>query len=93
MAWTTTKKFEYAAGDKKVQGWALTADSATIELATGLGTVSLANLTPGSACASAASFGFAVKVNANSSAVAANGTVSITGAVSGSDFFLTVWGN
>lgn len=92
MAWTTTKKAEYAIGNHKVQLWSLTADSATVELSTGLGVVDHAQLTPGSSVASAASFGYAVKANALSAATASNGTVSITGCVSGNDFFLCVWG-
>jgi hypothetical protein len=93
MAWTTTKKSEYAVGNHKVQLWDLTADSATLELNTGLRVVDHAQLQIVSGAASAASFGHSTKRNKLSAATASNGMVAITGAVSGSDFMLTVWGH
>jgi hypothetical protein len=93
MAWTTTKNFEYAAGNHKVQLWELSADSATLELVTGLNVVDHVQMTKASGAASAASFQAVVRRNVLSATTAQNGNIAITGAVSGNDFFLTVWGH
>lgn len=88
MSWTTTKKFEYAAGNQKVQSWFLESDSATLELNTGLGVIEGVSATP----ASAASSPFSVKANSTSGTTTVNGQVAITGVTSGDDIYLTVWG-
>lgn len=93
MAWTTTKKSEFAAGNHKIQLWELNADSATLELKTGLGVIDHAQLTPASGAASAASFGWQVKLNQLSANTASNGYVSVTGAASGNKLLLAVWGH
>lgn len=93
MAWTTTKNFEYAVGNHKVQLWTLSADSATLSLNTGLGKVDHVQITKASGAASAAGWQEPVKINVGVASTALNGYVAITGAASGSDFFLTVWGH
>ena len=89
MAWTTTKKFEYAVGNHKVQHWDLTADSTTLELNTGLGVVDSVALN----IASGASAPVLSQKNVLSAGTASNGYVAITGAASGDDFYITVWGH
>lgn len=89
MAWTTNKNFEYAAGNHKVQLWELTADSATLELDTGLSRVDHIAATPASAASSIPNF----QRNVLSAGTASNGFVAVTGATSGDDLFLTVWGH
>ena len=89
MAWTTTKANQYNVGDKVVQLWKLTADSATLELSTGLNVLAHAQASPGSLTTTIG----ACYINATSAAVASNGLVSVTGVTSGDEIFLTVWGN
>lgn len=89
MAWVTTKKFEYAVGNHKCQHWDLTADAATLELDTGLGVVDSVVLN----IASGASAPVLCKKNVLSAGTASNGYVAITGAASGDDFYITVWGH
>lgn len=93
MAWTQSKNFEYSVGNHKVQLWTLTADSATLELNTGLSVVDHLQLTKSSGAASAASWQVVAKRNVLSAATASNGWIALTGAASGNDFFLTVWGH
>lgn len=93
MAWTTTKKHEYAVGNLKMQLWTLSADSATVELNTGLKFVDHANVSIASGLASAAAYQHALKINKLSANTASNGYVSVTGAVSGNELLLTVWGH
>lgn len=89
MAWTTTKTNEYAAGNHKVQHWKLEADSATLELNTGLGVVDHIAVAPGSMASSP----WSVRPNVTSAGVASNGYVAVTGVTSGDDVYLTVWGH
>lgn len=90
MAWTTTKVSQYNSGDKVHQHWTLTSDSATLDLTTGLGNVLLVQWSPKSMTTTTTPKFYA---NALTTAVASNGHVSITGAVSGDDIYLTVIGN
>lgn len=89
MAWTTTKAADYAVGNHKTQLWTLTADSATLELSTGLKNI----ISVQKQVASGASANHNVGINRLSAATASLGTVSITGAVSGETYYLTVIGN
>lgn len=89
MAWTTTKKVQHAVGNVYVQLWELSADSATLELSTGLKDIVSVSL----AVKSAATAAYKVKANQLSAATASRGTVAITGVASGDDFYLTVYGN
>lgn len=88
MAWTTTKNAEYGTGNLKCQLWYLTADSATLELDTGLDFVVHVAATPASATSSMPNF----QRNVLSAGTSSKGNVAVTGATSGDDLFLTVWG-
>ncbi len=90
MAWTTTKVAQYNEGDVVVQHWLLSADAATLDLTTGLGNVRSAQWSPKSMTTTTCP---KVYANALTTAVAAAGHVSITGAVSGDDIYLTIIGN
>jgi hypothetical protein len=90
MAWTTTKVAQYNAGDVVVQHWFLSADSATVELSTGLGNIRSAQFSPRSMTTTTTP---KVKLNVLSAGTAAPGFVAITTAVSGDDIYLTVIGN
>ncbi len=89
MAWTTTKNFEYAIGNHKVQLWELSADAATLELNTGLQRVDHLAVAPASLTSTIPNF----KRNVLSAGTASNGYVSITGCTSGDWMFVTVWGH
>jgi hypothetical protein len=89
MAWTTTKKAQYNEGNVVVQHWALTADSATLELSTGLKNV----VSVQHAVKSANSANYKVKSNELSAATASYGSVAITGCTSGDDLYLVIYGN
>ncbi len=90
MAWTTTKVAQYNEGNLAVQHWTLSGDSATLDLTTGLGTVLSVQWSAKSMTTTTSPKFYA---NASTLAVASNGHVSITGAVSGDDIYLTVYGN
>lgn len=90
MAWTATKVAQYNEGDKAIQHWSLTSDSATLDLITGLGNVVSVQWSPKSMTTTTTPKFYA---NALTTAVASAGHVSITGAVSGDDIYLTVIGN
>ncbi len=89
MAWTTTKKAAYAEGNVYVVHYALTADSATLELDTGLKNVVCVQHSIKSATAAT----YKVKTNVLSAGTAANGYVALTGCTSGDELYLTVYGN
>lgn len=88
MAWTTTKNAEFAAGNQKIQLWKLTADSATLELDTGLDVITHIEATPALAASAPVHF----NINETSAAVANNGAIAVTGAASSDEFFVTVYG-
>jgi hypothetical protein len=89
MAWTTSKVAQYGIGNVVIQHWTLVADSATLELATGLGTL----LSAQSSIKSATTAGFKTKINVTSLGTASYGAVAITGVASGDELYLTVIGN
>lgn len=88
MSWTTTKVSEFSVGDQKQQLWTLTADSATLELSTGLGYINHAVLSPSSMNSANSKYA----INVLSAATASKGTVSVTGCTSGDRMYLTVYG-
>lgn len=88
MAWTETETFTTVFGNKRVKGYLLTADSATLELDTGLDYVDHIAATPQSATSSMPNFAR----NVLSAATTSNGYVAVTGATSGDDLFLLVVG-
>lgn len=89
MAWTTTKVNQYNAGGVVVQQWQLTADSATLELSTGLKNIVALSTAINTATTAAIKF----KPNILSAGTAAYGNVAITGAASADILYLTVYGN
>jgi hypothetical protein len=89
MAWTATKNLETVFGNVRAQFYLLTADSATLELDTGLGHVIHIEQSYKSAASASEPN---VAINVTSAAVASPGTVSITGVTSGDDLWLTVYG-
>lgn len=89
MAWTTTKAAEYPVGNYRAQLWTLVADSATLELSTGLKNL----ISVQKQAASAASANHKVALNVLSAGAASPGTLSITGAVSGETYYVTVVGS
>ena len=88
MAWTTTKTAEYCEGNQRVQLWYLIADAATLELDTGLDYVNHI----GVAIATFTTTTYSFKRNVNSTNVAANGQIAITGCTSADEMFVTVYG-
>ena len=89
MAWTTTKKAQYNEGSVVVQHWDLVADSATLELSTGLKNVVSVQHSIKSATAAT----YKVKANILSAGTAAYGNVALTGCTSGDELYITVIGN
>lgn len=89
MAWTATKVSEYPAGNSRVQHWTLVADSATLELSTGLKTLVAVHGTPQTASTAAIKY----KINVLSAGTSQGGNVAITGAASGDNLYLMVIGN
>lgn len=89
MAWTATKVVEGVIGDKRMQVWDLLADSATLELSTGLKNISA--LAIGIQTATAATI--KCKPNILSAGTAAYGNVALTGATAADRIYLTVYGN
>ena len=88
MAWTTTKVEQFNTGNVACQLWELTADSATVELDTALDVIRSAVLSPASIGTANTKYG----INALSAGTASNGYIAITGAASGDEFYLTVYG-
>lgn len=89
MAWTVAKVVEATVGDKRMQVWDLIADSATLELSTGLKNVSALITGINTATSGAVKF----KPNILSAGTSLGGNVAITGATSADRFYLTVYGN
>lgn len=89
MAWTTTKLTQYAVGNINRQEWLLVADSATLELSTGLKYLLGAH----KQVLSGASANHNVGINRLSAATASNGTLSLTGCVSGESYYVVISGN
>jgi len=88
MAWTATLNKKTVFGDTRVHLYELVADSATLELDTGLDYID--HIQP--SVKSAATYGAYFDKNVLSAATASNGTVAVTGAASGDTYFLTVYG-
>lgn len=89
MAWTETENFSTVFGNLRVKGYLLTADSATLEMDTGFDRVHHVAVAIKSAATATHPN---VAVNALSAGTASNGYVSVTGATSGDDVYLTVYG-
>lgn len=88
MAWTVTKLDNTIHGNERVTRYSVTTDSTSEELYTGYTHVNQANLEPKSMTSNV----WNLSLNALTAATASQGYVSITGVVSGDDFYLTVHG-
>lgn len=89
MAWTTTKVDQHNEGNRCVQYWSLVADSATLELSTGLANVISVQHSIKSATAAT----YKVKLNALSAGTSSGGMIALTGCTSGDELYLAVYGN
>lgn len=89
MAWTTSKVIEATVGNQRMQMWDLLADSATLELSTGLKNITGISTAIQTATTAAVKF----KPNILSAGTATLGNVAITGAASADRFYVTVYGN
>lgn len=88
MAWTEAETFSTVFGNKRIKGYLLTADSATLELDTGLTFVDHVAATPQSSTAFSGTFAR----NVLSAGTSSDGYVAVTGVTSGDDYFLLVVG-
>lgn len=88
MAWTTTKTVEAIIGNQRLQVWDLLADSATLELSTGLKNITGLSVSIQTATTAA----LKIKPNILSAGTAAYGSVAITGATAADRVYLTVYG-
>lgn len=88
MAWTQTKVNQFNSGNDVIQLWKLVADSATLELNTGLKVLDAVTLSPASMNSANSKY----QVNALSAATASNGYLSVTGCTSGDVMYVTVYG-
>jgi hypothetical protein len=75
-------------GNKNVQFYSCVADAATGTIVTGFNQVTAVQLTPKSLTANVKT-----KINAGISGTATAGTIAVTGATSGDEFYLTVYGS
>lgn len=88
MAYSKVSKFKSVFGNKRVEGYLVTADAASGAVDTGLSVVEVAHVSP----VSMATAAIKAKANLNSGATALNGSVMFSAAASGDDFYLVVYG-
>lgn len=89
MAWTTSKNAEYTEGNYRVQHWNVVADSATLELSTGLKNIVALQWAINTATTAA----IKVKPNILSAGTASYGNLAVTGAASADNLYIMVVGN
>lgn len=91
MAFTVTKVFNMSVGSKRTATFNITADGAEANIsASTLGMKYIDFFNTG--FQSGATGFFTIKANQDSSGVAANGGIGVSGAASGDQFYLTVYG-
>lgn len=88
MAWTVTYDKKTVFGDERVLHMTVTTDGGSEAIDTGLESINGIAFTP----ASLTSTTLNIHKNVLTAATAAPGYVSVTGATSGDDFYLTVFG-
>jgi hypothetical protein len=88
MAYTATKLKGSVHGDQRVEQYLVAADAASGSVSTGLKYVDCVTFAPKS-CATA---GFKIKANLSDAGAASNGSVMVSSAASGDDFYLVVFG-
>jgi len=88
MAWTVTKTIHTVFGDKRVHGFDLSSDAATVEIDSGLEHIDHIQWS----VKSANSFGPYFSKNTLSAATVSYGHFAITGCTSGDTFYVTIYG-
>lgn len=88
MAFSNSKILNTVWGDKRVEAYSSVADAATGTILTGLTTIENISVALKSATTAAVKF----VVNQSVTGTSVPGTVAITGAVSGDEFYVTVYG-
>lgn len=88
MAFTNALLKQTVFGNQRVLYYSCVADAATGVVETGLSNIDMIQYTPISMTTAAAK----LRKNENTSGIAALGTVGVSGAVSGDEFYLTVYG-
>lgn len=89
MAYTKSLVARSVFGNLRMVSYRLTADAATQAVATELNKIQTLSWAPQSCTTAAIKFA----VNEDASGTANNGTVGVSGAASGDELFLTVYGN
>lgn len=88
MAFSNSLLERTVLGNKVVQFYSCVADGATGTIVTGLNSVSMIDLTPKSLTAIVKA-----KINIGVSGTATAGTIAVTGATAGDEFYLIVYGS
>lgn len=88
MAFSLSITSKKVYGNDQVIHGVLSADGAAGAVATGLGILDMAHVTPKSAATGNAN----VKINLGATATSIAGTLAVTGVASGDEFYVTVYG-
>lgn len=88
MAYSKASTVQSVWGNKRAVSFVLTADAASGAVDTGLSVIEAVMVAP----VSAATAGPKFKINKNSGATASNGSLFVSSAASGDDFYVTVFG-
>lgn len=89
MAFSNSLLERSTMGNKKVQFYSCVADAATGTIVTGLKSVDMAQMTPKTFASSPVH----LAINAGVSGTSTAGTIAITGAASGDEFYVIVYGH
>ncbi len=89
MAFTNSLLERSTQGNKKVQFYSCSADGATGTIVTGLKSVDMISITPKSLTTAAVKF----VINEGVAGTSTAGTVAVTGAASGDEFYALVYGH
>ena len=89
MAFNNALLERMSMGNKQVQFYSCVADGATGTIATGMKAVDAVAITP----KSFASTPVHTAINAGVSGTSTAGTVAVTGAASGDEFYMVIWGH
>lgn len=88
MAYTKTLKKKDVIGSQRMETYLINADGVSGTVATGMKVINSAFYSPISVNSGAKG----IKVNTTDASAAANGTILVSGATNGDDFFITVYG-
>lgn len=89
MAFSNALLERMSSGNKKMQFYSCVADGATGTIVTGLKSVDAVAATPMSFASTPVHF----NINEGVSGTSTAGTIAVTGAASGDEFYLVVWGH